>query len=232
MRWFRRKPAVTQETTEQQAALVNEVRQRFGPQQPGPFARQADGVAEMLSGPDGLGAATGIVHEFAESAHAEVQRLAGDLSRQLGYRFTVDRANYRALWREAQPDLRWPLFALPCALFPYVHLAGAVRVIGAQAKDVPGKDPLVTWLFEILDLVYAGWEFAHVRVDTDGVALASGLIATGRGLRMAMSKEPPISSPIRELMRNNNTIDVYDPNAPQVVGGYNPGRELREVLLA
>ena len=33
-------------------------------------------------------------------------------------------------------------------------------------------------------------------------------------------------------MRRNNTVDVYDPQTPQVVGGFNPGKEMREALLA
>jgi hypothetical protein len=234
MRWFRRKPAEQfgRRTTDQQMAIIDDVRQRFGMRQPGSFHQQADAIAEVLTGPDGIEAAAGIVYEFAESAHREIQGLAADLSRSAGYQFVVDRGNYRPLWRDAQPDLRWPLFNLPCGLFPYIHVAAAVRVIGAHAKQATDRDPLLVHLFEILDLTIVGWEFASVRVDTDGVALASGLITTARNLRMAMGKEPPLPPPVRELMRRNNTIDVYDPNAPRVVSSINPGRELREVLLA
>jgi hypothetical protein len=46
-----------------------------------------------------------------------------------------------------------------------------------------------------------------------------------------MSKEPPLPPPVRELMRRNNTIDVYAPDAHRIVGGINPGREMREMLL-
>jgi hypothetical protein len=234
MRWFRRRPAERpgRGVTEQQMAIVNDIRQRFGIRQPGTFREQADAVVEILNGPEGIEAAAGIVYEFADSAHRDVQVLAADLSRSVGYQFVVDRGNYRSLWRDAQPDLRWPLFNLSCGLFPYIHVAAAVRVIGAHPKQAPDREPLLAGLFEILDLVIAGWEFASVRVDTDGAALATELITTARNLRMAMSKEPPLPPPVRELMRRNNTIDVHDPNAPRVVTTINPGREMREVLLA
>jgi hypothetical protein len=234
MRWFRRKPAdqLVRRNSEQQTAIIADVRQRFGMGRPGSFQSQADAVAEALTGPDGLEAAAGIVYEFAESAHREIQGLAANLSRSLGYQFVVDRGNYRPLWRDAQTDLKWPLFNLPCGLFPYIHVAAAVRVIGADAKHTTDQDPLLVHLFEILDLTIVGWEFASVRVDTDGAALVTSLITTTRNLRMAMSKEPPLPPPVRELMRRNNTIDVHDPGAPRVVSSINPGRELREVLLA
>jgi len=233
MRWFRRR---RDERPDQQdaarQAMIDDVRQRFGVQRPGSFPQQAAAVAEALTGPDGVAAAAGIVREFADSAHAEVQRLAADLSRHTGYRFVVDRANYRSVWREAAPHLRWPLFELPCGLFPYVHVAGAVRAISARVKRAPDPMRLHGHLFEILDLTVAGWEFASIRVDTDGTALAGLLISTARDLRMTMSKEPPLPPPVRELMRRNNTIDVYAPDAHRIVGAMNPGREMREVLLA
>lgn len=232
MRWFRR---TRDERLDQQDAaqrmMINDVRQRFGVRQPGSFHQQAAAVAEALTGPDGVAAAAGIVHEFADSAHSEIQRLAAELSRQVGYQFFVDRANYRPMWREAKPDLRWPLFDLPCGLFPYIHVAGAVRAISTKVKFTTDQNRLHGHLFEILDLTIAGWEFASVRVDTDGAALASLLIGTARDLRTTMSKEPPLPPPVRELMRRNNTIDVYAPDAHRIVGGINPGREMREMLL-
>jgi hypothetical protein len=212
--------------------VIDDVRQRFGIGRPGSFQQQAAAVTEALTGPDGVGAAAGIVHEFADSAHAEIQRLAAELSRQVGYQFVVDRANYRPMWRDAQPDLRWPLFNLPCGLFPYIHVAGAVQATSASVKSTTDQDRLHGHLFEILDLTIAGWEFASVRVDTDGAALAALLITTARDLRTAMSKEPPLPPPVRELMRRNNTIDVYAPDANRIVAGFNPGREMREMLLA
>ncbi|MEU4235753.1 hypothetical protein [Actinoplanes sp. NPDC026619] len=234
MRWFRRTrdERLDPPDAARRMVMINDVRQRFGVHQQGLFQDQAAAVAEALTGPDGVAAAAGIVHEFADSAHAEIQRLAAELSRQVRYQFVVDRANYRPMWREARPDLRWPLFNLPCGLFPYIHVAGAVRAISAQAKLTTDQSRLHDHLFEILDLTIAGWEFASVRVDTDGAALASLLITTARDLRTTMSKEPPLPLPVRELMRNNNTIEVYAPDAHRIVGGINPGREMRETLLA
>ncbi|MET0520856.1 MAG: hypothetical protein ABW156_02610, partial [Jiangellaceae bacterium] len=189
MRWFRR---TRDERLDQQDAaqrtMINDVRQRFGIRQPGSFHHQATAVAEALTGPDGVAAAAGIVHEFADSAHSEIQRTAAELSRHVGYQFFVDRANYRPMWREAKPDLRWPLFTLPCGLFPYIHVAGALRAISARVKFTTDQNRLHGHLFEILDLTISGWEFASVRVDTDGAALASLLISTARDLRTAMSK--------------------------------------------
>ena len=40
----------------------------------------------------------------------------------------------------------------------------------------------------------------------------------------------PLPSPVRELMRRNHTVDVHDAGG-RVVGGSNPGRELRQSLL-
>ena len=234
MRWFRRKPAqqLVRQTTDRQRAIIADVRQRFGMHQPGSFGAQADTIVEILTGPDGIEAAAGIVYEFAESAHHDIQGLAATLSRNVGYEFVVDRGNYRTLWRDAGADLPWPLFNLSCGLFPYIHVAAAIRVISAHAKETTNQDPLLAHLFEILDLTIVGWEFANVRVDTNGAGLASGLITTTRDLRMAMPKEPPLPPPVRELMRRNNSIDVYAPDAPHVVAAINPGREMREVLLA
>jgi hypothetical protein len=167
MRWFRR---TRDERLDQQDAarrmMINDVRQRFGIHQPGSFHHQATAVAEALTGPDGVAAAAGIVHEFADSAYSEIQRTAAELSRRVGYQFFVDRANYRPMWREAQPDLRWPLFNLPCGLFPYIHVAGALQAISTQVKLTTDQNRLHGHLFEILDLTISGWEFASVRVDT------------------------------------------------------------------
>jgi hypothetical protein len=233
MRWFRRtRDGRLDQQDAARRMMIDDVRQRFGIRQPGTFQQQAPAVAEALSGPGGVAAAAGIVHEFADSAHSEFQRLAAELSRRVGYQFVVDRANYRPMWREAAHDLRWPLFDLPCGLFPYIHVAGALRVISAQAKSTKEQDRLHDHLFEILDLTIAGWEFGSVRVDTDGAALAGLLITTVRDLRTAMSKEPPLPLPVRELMRRNNTIDVYAPDAHRIVSGFNPGRQMREMLLA
>ncbi|GIF25787.1 hypothetical protein BJ973_003060 [Actinoplanes tereljensis] len=232
MRWFRR---TRDERTDQQDAarrvMIDGVRERFGVDRPGSFHDQAAAVAEALTGPGGVAAAAGIVHEFADSAYSEIHGLAAALSRQVGYQFAVDRENYRPMWREAKPDLRWPLFNLPCGLFPYIHVAGALQAISTQVKLTTDQSRLHAHLFEILDLTIAGWEFASVRVDTDGAALAGLLISTAHDLRTTMSKEPPLPLPVRELMRNNNTIDVYAPDAHRIVAGINPGREMRETFL-
>ena len=82
------------------------------------------------------------------------------------------------------------------------------------------------------DLTLAGWEYARVRVDTDAAALAGGLISTARELRAAMPDPPPLPPPVRELMRRNRTVDVHDPAGDRIVGAINPGREMREALLA
>jgi hypothetical protein len=231
MRWFRRKTSERLGPRAEDRQAIDDVRRRFGLHQPGSFGDQANAVAAALAGPEGVGAAAGVVQEFADSAHDEIRGLAAALSRSVGYQFVVERENYRPLWRDAQADLKWPLFALPSGWFPYIHVAGAIRVIGAYPKQAPDQNRLLAHLFEVLDLTIAGWEFANVRVDTDGAALAAGLITTTRALRDAMSKEPPLPPPVRELMRSNKTIEVYAPDAPHVVAHFNPGRTLREVLL-
>jgi hypothetical protein len=236
MRWFRRGQAERHDPDPGlPAAVLDDLRRRFGAHDPAPFHVQADALARELDGGDTLAVAAGIVHEFAESAYREVWALAADLSRRTGYQFTFDRLNYRPLYGAAQPDLRWPLFGLPCGLHPYVHVAAAVTVLGNRAKRAVRQSdpqPLLAHVFEILDLTVAGWEFARIRVDTDAAALAHGLIGTARDLRAAMSEEPPLPPPVRDLMRRNNTVDVYDPDAHRIVGGVNPGRAMREALLA
>ena len=47
-----------------------------------------------------------------------------------------------------------------------------------------------------------------------------------------MGDPPPLPPPVRELMRRNNTLDVHDAIANRIVGGFNPGRTMREALLA
>jgi len=234
MRWFRlgsgrqKDPAAGQ-------AIVDDVRERFGAHLPGSFHEQAEAVVPLLGGDEGVAAAAAILREFADSAYAELQAQTAELSRRTGYAFAVDRADYRSLWRDTQGQLRWPLFTLPCRLHPYIQVSAAAAVIGAEAKratrqTVPG--PLLAHILEILDLTIDGWEFARVRPDTDAATLAHRLIGAARDLRGAMSDEPPLPRPVRELMRRNHTVDIYDAASPQVVGGFNPGREMREALLA
>jgi len=237
MRWFRlglgRRQV--QHDPDRQEELLKEVRQQFGGHVRVRFADQADAVARLLDGDDGLIVAAGVLGMFADAAHADLLAQAADRHRRTGHGFAVDRANYRPLWRAAGPELRWQLFALPCGLHPYVQVSAAVTVIGRQARRivrVTDPDPLLAHLFEVLDLTLAGWEFARVRVDADAAALAGGLISTARELRAAMPDPPPLPPPVRELMRRNRTVDVLDPAADRIVGAINPGKEMREALLA
>jgi hypothetical protein len=237
MRWFRlgSSKRQVQQDPEQENALLEDLRHRFGPHVQAPFADQAAAVRQALAGDDGVFAAARIVREFADSAYADLQAQNAELGRRTGFVFDIDRRNYRPVWREAGADLRWPLFALPSRLHPYIQVTAAVAVLGEQAKQtVRAVDAtrLHGQLCEILDLTIAGWEFARIRIDTDAATLAHRLIGTTRDLRSAMSDEPPLPPPVRELMRRNNTVQVYDPNAHRVVGTFNPGREMREQLLA
>jgi hypothetical protein len=237
MRWFRLGSGKrnVQQDSAQQVALLEDVRQRFGPHVQAPFHDQADAVTSLLAGDDGLLVAARIVREFADAAYADLQAQNRDLARRTGYAFDIDRRNYRPVWREAGPDLRWALFTLPVRLHPYIQVSAAVGVIGAEAKRIVRATdpyPLLSQILEILDLTLAGWEFARIRVDTDAATLAHRLIGTARDLRAAMSDEPPLPTPVRELMRRNNTIEVYAPDAHRVVGTFNPGKEMREQFLA
>lgn len=225
MRWFRlgsgrqKDPAAGQ-------ALVDDVRGRFGPHLPQSFREQAEAVIPLLSGDEGVVAAAAILREFADDAYAAVRAQAP---------YAFDRADYRSLFAAARGSLRWPLFELPCRLHPYIQVSAAAAVISAEAKRAAKQTdpaPLLAHILEILDLTIDGWEFARVRPDTDGATLAHRLIGAARDLRGAMSDEPPLPQPVRELMRRNHTVDVYDPQSPQVVGGFNPGKEMREALLA
>ncbi len=237
MRWFRRGLGgrQVQHDPDRQQALLQDVRQRFGPRVPGLFSEQAAAIVRLLEGDDGLGVAAVILHEFTDSAHADLSTQVVDLHRRTGRWQPVDRRNYRPLWKAAGPELRWPLFALACELHPYVQVAAAVTVAGAQARrvvKVTDPVPLLADVFEVLDLTLAGWEFGRVRVDPDAAALVTLLISTARALRDVMAEPPPLPPPVRELMRRNNTVQVYAPTQNQIVGAINPGREMREALLA
>jgi hypothetical protein len=225
MRWFRRGSGRQSDPGAGQA-IVDDVRERFGAHLPGSFREQAEAVVPLLSGDEGVAAAAAILREFADSAYA-------DLVAQTG--FPIDRTDYRSLWRDGRGRLRWQLFTLPCRLHPYIQVSAAAGVLSTEAKRAvrqtePG--PLLAHVLEVLDLTIDGWEFARVRPDTDGAILAHRLIAAARDLRGAMSDEPPLPRPVRELMRRNHVVDIYDPESPQVVGGFNPGKEMREALLA
>ncbi len=235
MRWFGRGRRRVEQDPVQQETLLRDLRQRFGTHVPGPFGEQARAVAGLLEGDDGLIVAVRILREFADTAHADLLAQVDQIHRRTGRGFAVDRRNYRPLWQAAGPGLRWSLFELPGGLHPYVQVAAAVTVVGTQARRsvrVTDPDPLLAHVFEVLDLTVAGWEYGRVRVDVDGAALADGLISAARDLRAAMPDEPPpLPPPVRELMRRNNTIDVYAPTENRIAGAFNPGREMRESLL-
>ncbi|NMO51667.1 hypothetical protein HH310_10750 [Actinoplanes sp. TBRC 11911] len=235
MRWFRSGKRQVQQDPAQQVALLQDVRQRFGPQVQASFQDQADAVTAALAGDDGLLVACRIVAEFADAAYADLQAQNNDLGRRTGYAFELDRRNYRPVWREAGADLRWSMFTLPVRLHPYIQVSAAVAVIGGDAKRlVRATDPypVLAQLLEILDLTIAGWEFARIRVDTDAATLAHRLIDAARDLRDAMSDEPPLPAPVREMMRSNRTVEVYATDAHQVVTMFNPGKRMREQFLA
>ena len=236
MRWFRLgggKRRVEHDPARQQA-LRQDVRQRFGRHVQVRFPDQAEAVSQLLDGDDGLAVAVEILREFTDAAHTDLLTQAAELQRRTGHGLVVDRRNYRPLWQEAGRYLRWSLFELPGGLHPYVQVAAAVAVVGGQARRaVRATDPvrLLGSVFEVLDLTVAGWEYGRVQVDVDAVALAEQLIATGRELRAAMPEPPPLPPPVREMMRRNNTLDVYDPSGSRVVSTYNPGKEMRQSLL-
>jgi hypothetical protein len=236
MRWFRLALGRrrVQHDASRQDALLQDVRHRFGAGVQVWFPEQVDAVARLLEGDDGLSLATTIVREFADEAHAEIHAQAVDLGRRTGRRVAVERPNYRPLWRMAGPELRWPLFGLPCGFHPYVQVAAAVAVVGGRApRCVRMTDPvpLLAHVFEVLDLTTAGWEYGRVRVDSDAASLAHGLISTARSIRAAMKEPPPLPPAARELMRRNNVTEVYDPTGDRVVGGINVGAEMRAALL-
>jgi hypothetical protein len=234
MRWFGLGRRRVEHDPARQEALLADVRERFGLQARMSFAEQAGAVARLLDGDDGLLVAARILREFADTAHSDLLAQATALYRRTGHGFAVDRRNYRPLWQDAGPQLRWALFELPGGLQPYVQVAAAAAVVGTQARRVvrlTDPDPLLTHLFEVLDLTIAGWEYGRVRVDVDAAALAEQLITAARDLRAAMPEAPPLPPPVRELMRRNNTVDVYDPAQNRIVGGINPGRLMRESLL-
>jgi CBS domain-containing protein len=237
MRWLRRGPGKRQVPHDdgRRQELLREVRQRFGGQVPTPFGVQADAVVQLLAGDDGLAVAAEVLREFADGAQTELLTQVADLHRRTGRGWIVDRRNYRPLWRAAGPELRWSLFVLPNGLHPYVQVAAAVTVIGGQAARavrVTAPEALLSHVFETLDLVVAGWEYGRVRVDVDAATLADRLITTARDLRDAMGAPPPLPEPVRELMRRNNTIDVLDPAGTHLAGTFNPGKTMRERLLA
>ncbi|GGR88965.1 hypothetical protein GCM10010169_36560 [Micromonospora fulviviridis] len=236
MRWLRRLLGGrrVQLDPARQQALLRDVQQRYGAHARIRFPDQVEAVSGLLTGDDGLVVAARIVGEAAEEAHADLRAQAHDVHRRTGRRLLVHRRNYRPLWKEAGLALRWPLFALPSGFHPYAQVAAAVAVVGGRASRlgrVTDPNPVVTHVFELLDLTTAGWEYGRVRVDTDAAALADRLISTAGQVLAAMDDPPRLPPAVRELMRRNNTLDVYDPAGPRVVGRINPGARMREILL-
>ncbi|MFG1779607.1 hypothetical protein ACGFIR_25505 [Micromonospora sp. NPDC049051] len=218
-----------------QEALLRDVRQRYGTHARVPFGEQVQAIAATLDSDDGLVVAARIVSQVADEAHADLQAQAQDIHRRTGRRLLVNRRNYRPLWVEAGQALRWPLFALPCGFHPYAQVAAAVTVVGSQAPRldrVTDPNPLVTRVFEVLDLTTAGWEYGRVRLDTDAAALADRLISSAAQVLAAMDDPPRLPPPVRELMRRNNSFAVHDPTGPRPVGAINLGATMRERLLA
>ncbi|MFG3711948.1 hypothetical protein [Micromonospora sp. NPDC047730] len=237
MRWLRRflGGGRVQLDPGRQQALLRDVQYRYGGRAEIRFSEQVEAVTAMLNGDDGLVVAARIVSQVADEAHADLQAQANEIHRRTGRRLVVHRRNYRPLWMEAGSALRWPLFTLPCGFHPYAQVAAAVAVVGGQAPrldQVTEPNPLLTRVFEVLDLTTAGWEYGRVRIDTDAAALADRLISSAGQVLTAMDDPPRLPPPVREWMRRNNTFDVHDPTGPRVVGVINVGARMRECLLA
>jgi hypothetical protein len=228
MRWFRfgagRRQA--EQDPARQQEIYRELLQRFGGHVPGRFADQAAEAARLLDGDDGIIVAAVVLREFADAAFAATA----------GQGFQADRRDYRWTWQGAGPRLRSPLTGGPgFSLHPYVHVAAAATVAATRARQfvkVTSAEPVLTHILEILDLVTAAWEYGGVASDADAANLAAGLIAAAKEIRGAMPDAPPLPAGIREQMRRNNTVDVWDPAANRIVGGFNPGQAMREALLA
>ncbi|MFC4022038.1 hypothetical protein ACFOW4_29440 [Micromonospora sp. GCM10011542] len=218
-----------------QQVLLRDVQQRYGAHVRIRFPEQVEAVTGLLDSDDGLVVAARIVSQVADEAHADLQAQAHELHRRTGRRLLVHRRNYRPLWKEAGPALRWPLFALPSGFHPYAQLAAAVAVVGGHASRldrVTDPNPLLTRVFEVLDLTTAGWEYGRVRVDTDAAALADRLITSAAQVLAAMDDPPRLPPPVRELMRRRTILDVHDAAGPRAVGRIDLGATMRERLLA
>ncbi|SIQ84061.1 hypothetical protein [Micromonospora avicenniae] len=236
MRWLRRLlgGGRVQLDPERQQALLRDIQYRYGARAQVRFPEQVEAVTGMLDGDDGLVVAARIVSQVADEAHADLQAQAHEIHRRTGRRLLVHRRNYRPLWKEAGQALRWPLFTLPSGFHPYAQVAAAVTVLGGRASRLDrlaDPNPLVTRVFEVLDLTTAGWEYGRVRVDTDAATLVDRLITSAGQVLAAMDDPPRLPPPVRELMRRNNTLDVHDPTSSQPIGRFNLGARLRERLL-
>ncbi|WDZ83634.1 hypothetical protein [Micromonospora cathayae] len=238
MQWLRRilgGQQPVQQDPARQEQLLQQVRHHFGARVPTPVADQVAAVTGLLAGDDGLIVAARVVGEVAEEAHAAILTQAFELQRRTGRWLVADRRNYRPLWQVAGPQLRTPLFALPCGFHPYVQVAAAVTVVGDGATRlarITDPEPLLAQLFEVFDLTVAGWEYGQVRVDVDAASLAVRLISATQQIRAALDDPPRLPPPVRDLMRRNNRIEVYHPAGDRVVGTINLGAELRPAMLA
>jgi hypothetical protein len=229
MRWLRGlgKRRIEQDPARQRE-ILQEIRQ-FGAHGPGKLGDQAVRVAAVLEGVDGLAVAGVVLREFADAAFASFAAQSAALG------MTADRRNYRQLWESAGKRIRSPLFVAPRGLHPYVHVAAAVNVVSGQAAEtvrVVDPLPLLSHMFEVLDLTLAGWEFGRVLVDVDGATLAVNLITAATAIRGEMSDPPPLPMPARTQMRSNRSVNVLDPAVSRIVGQWNPGKQMRECLLA
>jgi hypothetical protein len=237
MRWFRRSPAEKSGQVDQarQGALLQEIRQRFGPAATVPARDQVAALTPLLDGDEGRPVAVRIIHDVAEEACAAMLAQVAEVNRRTGQRYALDGRNYRALWQQTGQQLRSPLFGLPSGFHPYVHLAAALAVVATDAKRcVRIADPaaLAARVLEVLDLTTAGWEFGGVPVDVDAADLVNRLIAAAGQIRSASPDEPPPLPPaIREGMRRNNTTEVFDRAGGAAVGGINVGAQMRQAFL-
>jgi hypothetical protein len=230
MRWLRDlgKRRIQQDPAQQQE-LLRELRQRFGPRAPGKLGVQATRAAALLDGIDGVAVAGTVMREFADGVYENFAAQSAALG------LTADRRNYRALWEAAGKRMRSPLFAVPGGFHPYVQVTAAVSVLGGQpAQTVRIVDPLplLSHMFEVLDLTLAGWEYGRVLVDVDGATLAVNLITAATAIRNEMPDPPPLPQPARTQMRSNKSVNVLDPAVSRIVGQWNPGKQMRECLLA
>ncbi len=229
MRWLRGlgKQRIQLDPARQQE-ILRDLRQ-FGPHGIGKLGDQAVRASAVMEGVDGVAVAAILMREFADGAFASFAAQSAALG------MTADRRNYRELWESAGKRIRSPLFSLPSGLHPYVHVAASVNVIGAQAAatvKIVDPLPLLSHMFEVLDLTLAGWEYGRVLVDVNGATLAVNLITAATALRGEMSDPPPLPMPARTQMRSNKSVNVLDPAVSRIVGQWNPGKQMRECLLA
>jgi hypothetical protein len=230
MRWFRRKPADKALLVDpvRQEALIADIRRRFGAHVPVRFGEQAGALAALFNDDNGLAVATVIVQRMAQEAYADVQAQAAARGR------AVDRRNYRALYRQMGPDLKYRLAALPCGFHPYVHLGAAVTAIAVHPKQAMVlTDPnwLLIHTLELLDLTVAGWEFGRVPVTADAADLVGRLISAAMQIRLTEDEPPALPPGIRDVMRSNRTSNIYD-QAGAVIGSINVGEQTRRSFLA